>query len=335
MKRIACILVFLIFVSGAFSQEANVRARLEPATGQIWVGQQVTLVIELLSPGYFSGAPVFDFPNVAGLLIVPPTDHPTLSAETAGGISYSVQHYEVTIYPRRASGFDIPKFEVRFHIKLAALDKNSEPETVTVGPLHLAATMPPGAENLGTVISARDLKVDDQWKPTPANAKVGAAFTRTITFSAPGVPGMVFPPFVAHEIDGLGIYPNQPQVLDQSNRGELTGIQRDVITYICQRPGKFWIPAARLTWFDLAAQKLQTVDLAARDFEVAPNPAMERAARTAVRHRHFGYVAWIVIACAILIVSAFLIAVRLRNALLAPFRAVHLAPLNPRSLSNP
>ena len=49
--------------------------------------------------------------------------------------------------------------------------------------------------------------------------------------------------------------------------GSLTGKRRDTITYVCQRAGRFTIPAARLTWFDLDAKKLQTIDFPARHFE--------------------------------------------------------------------
>jgi len=111
--------------------------------------------------------------------------------------------------------------------------------------------MPPGAENLGQVISARDLKIEETWRPEPGkeNVMAGAAFTRTITFTAPDVPGMMFPPFPAGQIDGLGIYTKR-QLLDQTDGGSLHGERRDVVTYVCKRAGEFTIPATQYTWFD-------------------------------------------------------------------------------------
>ena len=55
--------------------------------------------------------------------------------------------------------------------------------------------LPPGAEGLGNVISARNLKVEETWKPElgKTTIKPGDAFTRTIIFSAPDLPGMGLP----------------------------------------------------------------------------------------------------------------------------------------------
>ena len=128
------------------------------------------------------------------------------------------------------------------------------------------------------MISARNLKVEETWTPEPGKAKAGDAFTRTITFTAPEVPAMAFPPFPAVKIDGLGIYAKPPEVLDKSNRSSLSGNRRDTITYVCQRAGQFTIPAVRLTWFDLDAQKLRTIDFPARHLSVSSNPALESTA---------------------------------------------------------
>ena len=51
---------------GAVAQEAKVRASIG-TQGDLWVGQRVTLVVELLAPGFFSGMAAFDLPNRARL----------------------------------------------------------------------------------------------------------------------------------------------------------------------------------------------------------------------------------------------------------------------------
>src|SRR5262249_16670439 len=156
----------------------------------------------------------------------------------------------------RAGEQTIPALPVRFAFKRAPLDTNVVAVSMKTEPTRFTATSPPGAEHLGSVISARALKIEETWQPEPGqtNVKAGDAFTRTILFTAPDIPGMVFPPFPAGPIDGLGLYTKR-QVQDQSDRGTLRGERRDVITYVCQRPGRFTIPAARLTWFDLETKE--------------------------------------------------------------------------------
>lgn len=273
VRKLLCFAAALLCVGG-WSQEAKVRTSI--GTNDVnWVGQKVAVIVELLAPGFFASAASFELPNPRGVLLMPPTEHPVVSSETISGTSYTVQRHELSAFATRAGEQSIPAFKVRFAFKSAPLDTNETRATVATTPLTFKAQLPPGAENLGIVISAKGLKIEETWQPEPGTTNVlaGAAFTRTVTFSAPDVPGMAFPPFPAGKIDGLGIYLKR-QVLDQSDRGALRGERRDVITYVCQRSGEFTIPAARLVWFDLDGKQLHTNDFPARTLQVAPNPAL-------------------------------------------------------------
>src|SRR5262245_34721680 len=334
-RTIAAIL-FFAFICTAAAQEPQVRTTLNPQN-DVWVGQRITLVVELLAPGVFSSASAFDLPDPKGLLLVPPSGSPVVSAEEINGTVYAVQRHEVSVFAQRPGEWTIPSFTVRFSFKDHPMDSKSVSATVRTEPIHFAAKLPPGAEKLGTVLSARDLTAVESWNPEPGKAKAGDAFTRTITFSAPDIPAMAFPPFPTSPIDGLGIYPKPPEVLDHSERGELRGERRDVITYVCQRPGHFVIPAARLTWFDLDAKQLRTIDFPANSLDVAANPAMQ-AALTAPSSAQRSTLKWTVTGLVILVLlAAVLWKRRIRCILLrwlAPFRPIHLQPLNPIPLEH-
>ena len=145
---------------------------------------------------------------------------------------------------------------------------------------------------------------------------------------------MAFPPFPAGPVDGLGVYPKPPLVLDKSDRRELHGERRDAVTYVCQRAGQFTIPAARLTWFDLETQTLQTIDFPARPFEVAPNPAMISAPPSAAQAAPADAGRNIVVALvAVLGLNGLAFLAWKTRAVWRPlidvFRPVHLAPMNP------
>lgn len=339
----ACILLS----SSAWAQEAKVRVSVA-TNDTVWVGQRITLAVELLAPGYFASAATFDLPDPQGVLLIPPADHPVVSSETIDDTSYTVQRHEVSVFAQRAGAQTIPAFKVRFDFKRAPLDTNEVPATVTTTPLQITVASPPGAEKLGNVISAKSLKVEEAWQPEPrkTNVMAGAAFTRTITFSAPDVPGMVFPPFPAGQIDGLGIYTKR-QLNDHSDRGSLTGERRDVITYVCQRPGEFTIPPTRLIWFDLETKQLQTNDFPARTLTVIPNPAMAAnvgttntmsssvsSALTPMQERR--RIAWGLggVVLAALVVGALWRTRHFWFAAAAAFRPVHLQALNPTSTSD-
>lgn len=323
------------------AQDAKVRTSLETKDA-VWVGQKVTVVVELLAPGYFSSAATFDLPDPRGVLLLPPMGHPTVSSETIDDTNYSVQRHELSVYPMRAGEQSVPAFSVRFEFKRPLPDTNEIPATLKTNSMPFTVKMPPGAENLGQVISARDLKIEEKWQPEPGkeSVKAGAAFTRTVKFTAPDVPGMVFPPFPASRIEGLGIYARQ-KLRDQTDRGSLRGERRDVVTYVCKQPGEFTIPAVRFIWFDLEAKQLRTRELAERTLKVAANPALGATGGggaagivAALRSIAWWKLTALVVAMLLLLLACW--STRFRRVLadlFAPFRPVHLQPLNPTERS--
>ena len=314
-----------------------VRAHVE-SKDPIWVGQKVTVVVELFAPGYFSSAATFDLPDPEGVLLVPPLGHPIISSQTIDKSSYTVQRHELAAYPMRAGKQTIPAVNVRFDFKHAPQDATGIAATVTTTPMPLSVALPPGAEHLGQIISARDLKVEEAWQPEPGKGGVqaGSAFTRTITFSAADMPGMVFPPFPAGQIDGLSIYTKQ-QLLDQTENGSLRGERRDTITYVCQRPGEFTIPSARFTWFDLDTNQLRTTDLAERTLTVAapPQGSTTNAADAKGPIAVLRLIPWWMLTGLVLAVALLLLVIanarfrRIVSEVAFPLRAVHLQALNP------
>jgi hypothetical protein len=326
---------FWIFAGVLLAQDtAKVRTQFE-VKGDVWVGQGTTLVVELLSPGFFAGSPTFYLPRVPGVLILQPDDRPVLSSKTIDGASYTIQRHELRIFAQRPGLVTVPSFEVRFSTRegaAAPLEHRLRTDAIS-----LKVKLPPGAEGLATLISARDLKATEIWAPEPGSAKTGDAFTRTITFSAPDIPAMAFPPFTTTDVAGLGVYPKTPRLLDYSERGAMRGERQDIITYVCQRPGRFVVPAARFTWWDLDHHQLRKVDFPARTFEVAANPALPRPPIASLSSESQNLRAWMV---SLGVVAAFIV-VLAGSALWITRRRpewwrsirfwspVHLAPLNP------
>jgi hypothetical protein len=90
-----------------------------------------------------------------------------------------------------------------------------------------------------------------------------------------------------------------------------------------------------LSWWDLDAKQLRTIDFPARTIDVAPNPAMQTAAAVPTVAHH-SLVKWIVTGLVTGLILAAIIAWRekLHRILLrwqANWRPIHLQPLNPTS----
>lgn len=270
--RLLLALAFAALPAVAAGADPPARARASFATkGEVWVGQRVTLVVELLAPGIFTSAPAFDLPRTPGVVVTKPEDRPTLGSETIDGVSYTVQRHEFAVYAERAGTATVPGFAVRF----GAAERFGAPEkeyAATTQPVSFVAKLPPGAEGLATVVTTRELTVKEAWSPEPGAAKVGAAFTRTITVEARDVPGMVLPSFAVAPPDGLGEYPKPPEVGDRVERGDLTGHRVETLTYVCEKPGRYELPTLVLAWWNPDERTLNRATLPARTFEVTAPP---------------------------------------------------------------
>jgi hypothetical protein len=323
--------LFSLCSASLFAQQPVVRAA-GPGKEQIWVGQRAKIVIELLVPGYFSGAPAFDLPNAADILLIPPEERPILDSEAIQGISYTVQRYELSAFARRAGQHEIPAFAIRLKYKRAPLDKEALEASVQTPPIQFRASAPPGAEKLSGVLSSDELTCTEKWQPELTKAKVGDAFTRIVTFFASDIPAMAFPPFPIGEIDGIGIYSKPPVLNDRSERGVMRGERQDTITYVCQRAGQFVIPETRLTWWNLKTKQLRTIDLPPRTFEVASNPALPIpvVAKANAHSSQLTPTHVVLFALAILLFVTILWKTwSFLGRVLAKFRPRHLVPLNP------
>jgi hypothetical protein len=141
-----------VFACGiALAQDARVRAHLRTQDA-VWVGQKLTVVIELLAPGYFSSAPSFELPDPQGVLLMPPAEHPVVSNETTDGAIYTIQRHELAAYAMHAGAQSVPTIKVRFAYKSMPLDDKEISATVTTDPLPFKVNLPPGAEGLGQII---------------------------------------------------------------------------------------------------------------------------------------------------------------------------------------
>lgn len=311
-------------------QEAESRVRASiGSSGEIWEGQEVPLVVELLAPGYFAGASVFDLPSVPGVLLIPPIGSPVVSKETIDGIDYVVQHHEVRLLPHRDGKLGIPPFEIRFSIKRNALDKEVTPQTVKTPKVAFAAKAPPGLKPGESILTSRKITANESWKPEPGEkAKAGDAFVRTIVFSAPDLPAMAFSPPDSRPLGGLGIYLGEPSLEESGGRGDSSRGQRtDTITYVCKHGGHAEIPGLSFRWWDPVRREMREIDFPARSFEIIGPPSV-RAERSGWLVLHGRALAWSLASIAGITCGLWLTR-RHWSVLLGMFRPRRLAPLNP------
>ncbi|MHC4949317.1 MAG: hypothetical protein ACYTG1_13875 [Planctomycetota bacterium] len=295
--------------------------------GAAWVGQRVSVFVELLSRVELDGTPRFDLPEIDTALLRRFPGSPLLGSERIDGAEYVSRRYEILVYPRTPGPLTVPAIGVRVS---AVEDGASRPVALATDPLAVDVRLPPGAEVGRTLITSPEMTVTQTWSPDADELRVGDAIERTITVRARDVIGVALPPAPSTEREGLRLYRAAPVVDETVNRGALTGERTDVLTSMCERPGTVELPALVYTWWDPERERLEQTVLEGRRVTVRPSadePAGETPGELAPGprgRRPPALLAVAAVAVAVLVAAGLLVARRGRRP-----RAPALPPLNP------
>lgn len=266
-------LLFFATLSPAETSPAFIKTELKK-NEKIWQGQKQILYVKLYTTSSFTGSTRFELPKVSGMLIMESEDHPLLGTEKMNGVSYIFKQHEIALFPQRAGTLNVPPLTVGFAFR--GPENKPVEQSFSTDKLDFTVEKIPGADPKRPVITTTNLHVDDHWEPAVDKAKVGDAFTRTLTMTADDLPGMAFPPFKVQKIEGLGLYTRQPQVADQMQRGEFTGKRIEAISYVCERQGSFHIPEAHVQWWNPKSESLQNIILEGVELKVDANPLLQK-----------------------------------------------------------
>jgi hypothetical protein len=284
-RRLAAALVgaFVALLSGTATgqdvPEPRVRARAD-VDGPVTVGQPVDIVVEVLVPSYFTGAPQFpDFDIDDALTLFVPRG--TNFTEREGRTTWAGQRRSYTVYPQRAGTYEVAGIAVDVGYFVAGRGRITS--RVSSDPVEFTAQVPAEAEGLGYFIAATGLTVEQALDPPPETLRVGDAFTRRVTVSVEGALAMVIPPLGLDAPAGLAAYPEPPVVTDEGGeRGAaISGRRVETITYVAREVGAYKLSPVELAWWDVEAGALRRETLPELAFDVLPAQAQVEFALTA------------------------------------------------------
>jgi hypothetical protein len=282
MRRVAAALLFALCSAGiAAAQDSGapqpiVRATLKPDS--VLVGRPVTLEITVLAPNYLTGPP--EFPDIQlNNAVTRPLGSGTNLSEEHQGTTYAGVMHEYAIYPQEPGAYAITGRSVTFTY---AIDppRRSPPVTLPLPDLAFTATIPDAAQGLDPFLASTRLTLRQSVDPQPGDLKVGDSLARTITVEAADLPAMLLPPVRFAAIEGLSVYPDQPQLDDKpgDRGGPSTGTRIDRVTYMLERPGTYELPAVAIAWWNADAQTVETARAETVTFVVRLDPTAAQAA---------------------------------------------------------
>ena len=91
---------------------------------------------------------------------------------------------------------------------------------------------------------------------------------------------MMLPEPLFPGVEGMAAYPDLPELVERSNRGEATAIRRQSVTYLVEREGHYRLPELVFYWWNTRDQRIETTRLPAVEIDAgaaaAPTPSSRR-----------------------------------------------------------
>jgi len=315
--RAILVLVFT-FLANASQAADDILFRTSVTPEDPWIGQQTLLKIDVLAKdGWAQLKKVGDL-KIDGAYVMRFASQGTRLSEVFDGDSYTGQRYEYMIFAQRDGDLTLPATPVDVEITRWGADGGKNLQRMSLPIVEFTAHTPPGGDGLRGLVSTSSLTASQDWGPATGDAKVGDAVQRYVTLQAEDVSGMAFAPLQYTEIDGVGIYPGEPTVEDEFNRGDLSGTRIEKVTYVFERTGDVQIPAIVFSWWDVRNSELQQVELPGRLLQIAAGAPNELAtAEGAVADQKFRPSWFVSSAVAIAVVFALLFGGSLMRRLVA------------------
>ncbi len=253
----------------------------------IWVGQQLTVNLDLKTTGFSFSDSYFNLPEVPGAFLMQ-TDTTTVKiTETVNGQNWQILRFPLALYPQKAGRLVIPPIAVRFSTS-AGFGRTSLPFEFHTKPLKLDINLPPGVNAGDWVISTTSFKLDYQWLPESGEARTGDAVTLTVKRRANEISAMLLPALPVYHADGVAAYPQVAELNDISNRGDLTGERLDRIIWVFEKPGSYDIPGIRFQWWDPGIRKLEQQVIPGLKLLVTPSAEDKSRAAASVESEQAG-----------------------------------------------
>ncbi|QDV63577.1 BatD family protein [Crateriforma conspicua] len=250
------------------SESVVVHVQTDAPEPKAWVGQRLPFFVKLKAPGPFVGAAGFSVPSVARAFIVK-VGSPVVSSETGDDDQdWTVQTHEFALFSQATGTVSIPDIQVRFSCRNGYTGPVSDHVETSRG-IDVQIQTPDDYDPDVFIVSTRRLEVSQSWDPPPGDIRQGDLIRRTIQQSADDVAAMALAPPVLTAPENVRVYPDDPAVDDDMQRGNFTGRRTDVITYVPRQSVTVTLPAAKYVWWDPAQKQFGSTTLPAATYTVA------------------------------------------------------------------
>lgn len=137
--------------------------------------------------------------------------------------------------------------------------------------VELDVTPPPSGYSGSSWLPAKSLFLNDSFEPNVTTIKQGDSITRKIGITALGLLGSSLPELDLRAIDGLKVYPDQPQVSSSSHSEGAQSMREEMLAYVAVDSGEVTLPEINITWWDTVNDIERVATVPERTITITPN----------------------------------------------------------------
>ncbi len=277
MRAILILLVWLAMPTAA-QESARPVLRMSLEKEAAVPGQPIVLRVTVLAPTWFPRAPEFPSFEIPNVIVRLPPRASGPASERIDGETWSGVTRAYHLYPMIVGRFRIPPQPL---IVTFADPENQKPVTVELRTEAVAfgGVAPAGAEDLNPFIAAEALTLEQTIEGKPGELEPGGAVTCTVAAAVTGVSPIFLPPLIPPlAAEDISVYPKEPVVTENMERGTVTGERVESVTYLAQAGGRHSVMPIQLHWFNLGTEQVETV--AVEGFEIVVRGPLPESAQT-------------------------------------------------------
>jgi hypothetical protein len=242
------------------------------SASSIYVQSQLVLTRRLF---YSQGVQLYSdlpgAPEISDAVILTLGETRSSSAER-NGRPYGVVEQQYAIFPERSGSFTIPSISITASVRLLEGNRTSRKgvriatDAIDIEVLPVPAEYPQDQP----WIPAEKVRLFDVINPDLSTYNVGDTVTHEMLIHLEGNVGTMAPPLdLAISEDDFRIYPQAPQIQDDTSGNSVKGSRLQTHSLVPLVPGRLQVPAAELVWWDTVNRRVRVSSTKPRTIQVA------------------------------------------------------------------
>ena len=295
------LILLMLPVSLLAAEDVRVRMQLLSHQGEVIrsdayepvVGERITLAVDVMTTTWFAKAPRFPHLVIRDMITLKAGAFATNFSERINGASYAVQRREYSLFPQRAGSYTLHGIDVEVQVASAG-GGTSGPQQLRTQPLQLSVQSRPLNDTVEPVDARKSYFSELQQAESSLSAaasnwvadavdlsqtfsssledlKVGDMVERRVSIRASGTLGMLIPPMRWPRSDNFSQRSLNSDITDSTDRGEFVGTRTEIRQYTLLSEGQITLPALKVSWWDGAEWRVNTLAAQTINVNAAPN----------------------------------------------------------------